>query len=417
MEADPEWENGMARIEGEIVIGRPVDVVFDYVADQSNEPQYNPHMVRADKITPGPVGKGTQFRSAVASVGRTAEMLIECTGYDRPRLLESTTTMAQADISYTLRFEPAAAGTRMRWSGQVRPKGAYRLLGPVITWLGTRQEQRIWASLKQHLEAAPAGPAKPGPAPTHRADVSAPVQGARAVPGVSDGNRADMTDSTQDGPERPGTGSRQHSPGAGNDGLLAVAANLSRYHREHEKYYSEAPLTEAIALQRAARTLIALAERWTAAEPAAAPAPSPFAGTPDLNDDRAIETSGVLFMEGGGEPAEITRIKSELQTVAASSEQSGSWLAAAMEASWAMAEALLSYPQLADLLAERHKIIGNNWQNAATAQLIARYLRRAGAGPARPPPDRASATWWSNRKRRLTDDSPFPCDAHSPADR
>ena len=48
-----------------------------------------------------------------------------------------------------------------------------------------------------------------------------------------------------------------------------------------------------------------------------------------------------------------------------------------MEASWAMAESLLDYPQLADLLAERHRIIGNNWQNASTAQLIARYLRRA----------------------------------------
>ena len=186
-----------------------------------------------------------------------------------------------------------------------------------------------------------------------------------------------MTDSEQDGPTRPGTGSQQPQPGAGSDGLLAVARNLSQYHREHEKYYSEAPLTDAISLQRTARTLIALAERWTSAEPAAAPAPSPFAGTPDLNDDRAIETSGVLFMEGDGEPAEITRIKSELQTMAASSEQSGSWLASAMEASWTMAEALLSYPQLADLLAERHKIIGNNWQNAATAQLIARYLRRA----------------------------------------
>jgi len=145
----------MAGIEGEILIGRPVDVVFDYVADQSNEPQYNPRMVRAEKITPGPVGKGTQFRSAVASMGRTAEMLIECTGYDRPALLASTATMAQADFSYLLTFEPAAAGTRMRWSGQVRPKGAFRLLGPVITWLGMRQEQRIWASLKLHLEAAP----------------------------------------------------------------------------------------------------------------------------------------------------------------------------------------------------------------------------------------------------------------------
>ena len=149
----------MARIEGEIVIGRPVDVVFDYVADQSNEPRYNPQMVRAEKITAGPVGKGTRFRSAVASGGRTAEMLIECTGYDRPKLFTTTTAMAQADISYTLTFEPVAACTRMRWSGQVRPKGAFRLLGPLITWMGIRQEQRIWTGLKQHLEAAPTGPA------------------------------------------------------------------------------------------------------------------------------------------------------------------------------------------------------------------------------------------------------------------
>jgi Polyketide cyclase / dehydrase and lipid transport len=153
----------MARIEGEILIGRPVDVVFDYVADESNEPQYNPQVVWAEKITAGPVRKGTRFRSAVAARGRTAEMLIECTGYDRPTLFATTTTMAQADISYLLRFEPAAAGTRMRWSGRVRPKGAFRLLGPVITWIGIRQEQRIWASLKQHLETVPAGPAPARP--------------------------------------------------------------------------------------------------------------------------------------------------------------------------------------------------------------------------------------------------------------
>jgi hypothetical protein len=48
-----------------------------------------------------------------------------------------------------------------------------------------------------------------------------------------------------------------------------------------------------------------------------------------------------------------------------------------MEASWAMAEALLACPQLADLLGERHRIIGNNWQNACTARFIARYMRRA----------------------------------------
>lgn len=147
----------MARIEGQITIGRPVEVVFDFVADQTNEPQYNPKMVRAEKETAGPIGKGTRFRSAVRSGGRTAEMLIENTGYDRPRLLVSTTTMKQMDIAYTLEFEPRADGTRMRWSGEVRPKGGLRLLGPLVTWMGTRQEQRIWSSLKSHLEGAPVG--------------------------------------------------------------------------------------------------------------------------------------------------------------------------------------------------------------------------------------------------------------------
>jgi hypothetical protein len=197
-----------------------------------------------------------------------------------------------------------------------------------------------------------------------------------------------MTDPAQDGLETPSTPAMDpdhrnhsvgpgHQPSAESDGLLTVVKNLSHYHREHEKYYSEAPLADAISLQRTARTLIALAERWTSAEPAAEPGPGPYAGAPDLNDDRAIETSGVLFMEGEGEPAEISRIKAELETIAASGEQTGSWLAAAMEASWAVAEALLAYPQLADLLGERHQIIGNNWQNACTAQLTARYLRRA----------------------------------------
>ena len=32
----------MVRIEGEIVIKRPVEEVFDFVADERNEPRYNP---------------------------------------------------------------------------------------------------------------------------------------------------------------------------------------------------------------------------------------------------------------------------------------------------------------------------------------------------------------------------------------
>lgn len=142
----------MARVEGELTIGRPVELVFDFVADQTNEPQYNAAMVRAKKESPGPIGKGTTFRSAVRSGRRTVDMLIEFTDFDRPTLLASHTTMKQAEIDYVLTFEPTSAGTRMRWAGNVRPKGALRLLSPAIGWMGARQEHRIWESMKRSLE-------------------------------------------------------------------------------------------------------------------------------------------------------------------------------------------------------------------------------------------------------------------------
>ena len=160
--------------------------------------------------------------------------------------------------------------------------------------------------------------------------------------------------------------------------MLTVFANLSRFHREHEKYHSEAPLRDAVALQRISRTLKALAERWSVpAAPGTPPLGSPYAGTLDLNDERAIETYGVLFMESGETPAEIERIRRELETAAANAEATGTWLGNAMEAAWGVAEGLLDFPELADLLGERHRIIANDWQNAANLLLVSRQLRRA----------------------------------------
>ena len=35
----------MARINGEILIDRPREAVFDFVSDECNEPRYNPQML------------------------------------------------------------------------------------------------------------------------------------------------------------------------------------------------------------------------------------------------------------------------------------------------------------------------------------------------------------------------------------
>jgi uncharacterized protein YndB with AHSA1/START domain len=104
----------MARIEGEIAINRPVDEVFDFVADERNEPRYNPRIARVEKLSSGPIGHGTQFRAEAASWPRTVPMTIQYTTYERPRRLASSIRMAAADIQGTLTWTRRRASLTQR---------------------------------------------------------------------------------------------------------------------------------------------------------------------------------------------------------------------------------------------------------------------------------------------------------------
>jgi uncharacterized membrane protein len=148
------------RVDGEIVIDRPVDEVFDFVADESNEPRYNPKMRLAEKISEGPIGIGTRFRAETVSMGRAIEIVIEFTDFERPRRIVEVARVPSMDIHGILTFEPVPGGTRMRWSWSLTPRGALKLLAPVIDRMGRRQEQAIWTGLKRVLETA-GGPPPP----------------------------------------------------------------------------------------------------------------------------------------------------------------------------------------------------------------------------------------------------------------
>lgn len=143
----------MPHVEGAIIIHQPVEEVFDFVADERNEPRYNPRMLRVEQISAGPIGRGTRFRAASRSMGRTVEMTIEFTAYERPRRLASATHLATMDIQGILTFDPVPEGARMRWSWELEPQGMLKLMTPLVAWVGRRQEESIWAGLKRYLEA------------------------------------------------------------------------------------------------------------------------------------------------------------------------------------------------------------------------------------------------------------------------
>ena len=85
-------------------------------------------------------------------MGRAVEMVIEFTGFERPRRIEETVHMSSMDLQGALTFDPVPGGTRMRWSWDVEPRGMLKLLSPLVARMGRRQEQTIWTGLKDLLE-------------------------------------------------------------------------------------------------------------------------------------------------------------------------------------------------------------------------------------------------------------------------
>lgn len=143
----------MTRIAGEVTIAAPVEEVFDLVADERNEPAYNPRIARAAKLTPGPVGPGTRFVAEPKGMGARGQMVLEVLEHDRPRRLHHLVRSSYLRADGTLGFEAVPGGTRLSWDWDMRLLGPLRLLAPVLAAIGPRWERRNWVGLKEYLES------------------------------------------------------------------------------------------------------------------------------------------------------------------------------------------------------------------------------------------------------------------------
>lgn len=141
----------MTRVRGSIDIERPVEEVFDTLADQRLEVRYNEEMTSSVKLTEGPIGVGTRFHATLRD-RRPLGVDIEFTRVQRPHLLASRSVTAGTVADGALALTSVPGGTRLTWDWQVRLPRFDRLAGPLVWLLGSRQERRIWTGLKRYLE-------------------------------------------------------------------------------------------------------------------------------------------------------------------------------------------------------------------------------------------------------------------------
>jgi uncharacterized protein YndB with AHSA1/START domain len=143
----------MIEIRGTIYFERPMEVVFDFLADPRNAPKYNPLILAARKTTSGPMGLGTRYVQRVKSFGRVGDVDIEIVEYQRLEHLAFDICSAGMQLRGDPLLAAEGSGTRVVWNWRLSPRGGLRILAPLIGVAGRRLERRVWIQLKHYLDA------------------------------------------------------------------------------------------------------------------------------------------------------------------------------------------------------------------------------------------------------------------------
>jgi hypothetical protein len=128
-------------------IACPPEKAFDLMADLRNDTQWNSRVSRAELLSPEPIGLESQF--AMVNGGTPYDVRI--TSYDRPsRLVFEASGKPDVTIAYT--FTPSGDETELESDFDFRPRGALKVLFPLLAPVIRRDVPKQHASFKALCE-------------------------------------------------------------------------------------------------------------------------------------------------------------------------------------------------------------------------------------------------------------------------
>ena len=108
------------------------DTTFDYVANFENIVEWDPGVSAARKVTPGPVGVGTEYALDLQYGGAPLSMVYRITEWDPPRLVVLEGDGSRSHAIDRIAFKPTSTGTVVDYRADIRLKGLYRLAQPFL---------------------------------------------------------------------------------------------------------------------------------------------------------------------------------------------------------------------------------------------------------------------------------------------
>jgi uncharacterized membrane protein len=143
----------MAHAENEVIINKPVQEVFSFLADGTNNTKWRPGVVSIE-LASGVSGQvGAQYRQVLKGPGsRNIDGDYKITVAKPNEELDFEVTAGPARPNGSYFFEAVENGTKLKFVLDYQPKGLAMLMGPMITRT-MKSEVANLANLKRLLES------------------------------------------------------------------------------------------------------------------------------------------------------------------------------------------------------------------------------------------------------------------------
>ncbi|WP_327292013.1 SRPBCC family protein [Streptomyces sp. NBC_01198] len=144
------------KFEGTAVIDRPIEEVFAFLADGTNDPKFSPRVQEITKTTDGPTAVGTVYASTVKDAGMTTKREFRITEFQHPTRIRwtelSRNTVTSREGGYDLESLPSG-GTRVTIFNLLEGHGVGKLLVG-LALMGARRDAPAFAGrIKAAVEA------------------------------------------------------------------------------------------------------------------------------------------------------------------------------------------------------------------------------------------------------------------------
>jgi hypothetical protein len=144
------------RFGATVVIDRPIDEVFAFLADGENDPKFSVRVLEIKKTTDGPPGVGTVYASTVKDAGMKTKREFELTEFEAPakiRWAETSKNLVTApEGGYDL--APAGEGTSVTFFNVLEGHGPGVLFAGLALRSARKGADTFGQAIKTAVEAS-----------------------------------------------------------------------------------------------------------------------------------------------------------------------------------------------------------------------------------------------------------------------